>query len=156
MIVFVKVSPRRWLALDCPKYESGWRSTHRGRQPDAPAGTEEGILYATADIIAGPADWTTVEQAAIQHARDASPGKIVSAAQWDVIQKHRGEQLKALNQRIRDRGLGIGAVLAAPGNPDKIEARQLADRLTAARTGSDDDLRDAIDEAASMLYEWPE
>jgi hypothetical protein len=63
MIVFVKVSARRYLALSVPTIAAGWRST--GNSPD---GGELGFEYQTSEIIAGPSDWTTVEVAAREYA----------------------------------------------------------------------------------------
>jgi hypothetical protein len=67
MIVFAKVSPRRWLVLDCPNTTSGWRAIPRisGHYIDV----GEGFLFGNATVIAGPADWSTCEHAAARHAQ---------------------------------------------------------------------------------------
>lgn len=114
MIVFVKVSPRRYIVLDTPKQETAWRNTRLSAPTSAFPGTE-GIIYTNGTLIAGPADWETCEQAAINYAQQQAPEKIRSWGVWEEELRRREAVLKELNQEIKDRKLGIGAVLGRVG-----------------------------------------
>jgi len=104
MIVFVKVSARRYFALDCPTVPSGWRGT-------AATPRDAGYVYGFADIIAGPADWSTVEAAAAAFAR--SEGAMWTAAEWEAEQKVRSEALKTANMKIQEQKVRAEALTVA-------------------------------------------
>lgn len=94
MIVIVKVSARRWIVIDSPKYEHAWRST-AGQQ------REHGYIYASGTLVAGPADWQTCDRAAHIYAEHA--GKIRTAAEWEITQQERAEQLRQANEQLKGR-----------------------------------------------------
>lgn len=58
MIVIAQLSPRRWIAIDAAQ-PHGWRSTGRAAGDDAT--DTRGYQHANGLIIAGPADFTTVD-----------------------------------------------------------------------------------------------
>ena len=76
MIVIVKVTPRRYIAVDTTYEETGWRSTAEGHRRG------NGYIYASGTLIAGPADWTTVDNAAYKAAEHGC-GQILTADQWE-------------------------------------------------------------------------
>lgn len=107
MIVFVKITPRRYIALDTQKYESAWRNVAPGMNPPIRP-TSEGLIYASGTLIA-KGDWTTVERAAVAYAQQYTPEKILTYEVWETQQLARQARVRELN-----RGLGLGAVLSRP------------------------------------------
>lgn len=91
MIVIVKVSARRYMVIDAPTVESAWRSTAQGYHQGDPA-DRPGYIYGAGDLIAGPADFTTCDLAAMEHAKRI--GKIRTAAENEATIRKRAEAIK--------------------------------------------------------------
>lgn len=62
MIVYVKLTPRRWIALDVGKEERRWTNAHVGEQTNTPDDAR-GLLSNSGELIAGPGPWDEVEGA---------------------------------------------------------------------------------------------
>ena len=109
MIVFVQVSPRRWIAIETVKYENAWYSAH-GATTKREA---HGLIYQTGERIAGPLGWGDCVRAASAYAEHHCPEKIIPYTQWEQIEHGRQERIKDAN-----RGLGLGAVLTRKAGDD--------------------------------------
>jgi hypothetical protein len=98
MIVLVKLSARRYLAIDAPRQESAWTSIEV--RPWAEH-DDDGFVYSRADIIAGPADLDTCYAAMAKHA--AEKKALVRYADWKQIEQERSDALKQANADLQAR-----------------------------------------------------
>lgn len=73
MLVYVTLSPRRFLLLDVPQQPTSWQF--------AQGAPNLGFLSARATRIAGPADWSTILEAASAHAKEHR--QLVSNEEWN-------------------------------------------------------------------------
>jgi hypothetical protein len=99
MIVIVKLSARRYIAVETQKYESAWTSGMR-----CPEGY--GLITAGGTIIAGPGPHLDVMLAAQEYAGRECPDKIIAYEMWKDIENERHARIKELNK-----GLGLGAAV---------------------------------------------
>jgi hypothetical protein len=95
MIVLIRLTARRYLAIDAPTQAEAWTSLGRSS-----TGGTDGVTYARGDIIAGPADIDTIYAAMFEHARAAN--KLVPIATWEQHQKEHADALKDLNRQLQD------------------------------------------------------
>jgi hypothetical protein len=102
MIVFVKVSARRYLALSVATFAPGWRSTLYHAADEANLGYE----YQYAEIIAGPSDWTTVEVAAREYA--TAHNELMPHGVHEEKQKRETARVEAANAALGDRNVPAG------------------------------------------------
>lgn len=93
MLVTVRLSPRRYLLLDCPSEPTAWNGLNLVNG--------KGYVYANADIISGPADFNTIIAAGAVWA--AEHNKSLSYAEYEAANKERAERLKAFNKELQDK-----------------------------------------------------
>jgi hypothetical protein len=98
MIVLVKISARRYVAIDTPKHESAWTtiSVRGWAERD-----DDGVIYGRGDLIAGPADLDTCYAAMAKRA--AENKALVRIADWERLQKERADALREANAALQAR-----------------------------------------------------
>jgi hypothetical protein len=96
MIVLVKLSARRYVVIDTPHYESAWTTNAVRGWAQA---EDDGVVYASGNLIAGPADITTCYAAMAKHA--AENKALVRHAEWEHLQQVRADAVKAANVTLQ-------------------------------------------------------
>lgn len=96
MIIFVRMSERRHLAIETNAIEEAWRSAGNYAKKD-----DEGVVYAFGEIIAGPASYEIVTAAMSMHALCSNA--LMPYMEWQKILKERSDRIDAINKEIQDR-----------------------------------------------------